>query len=258
MISEKHTSSVSRLLSRVSRILERRSAYAQGKGYGTASIAQEVRQVRRLLGGSPGLAVDIGGNVGDYSAELLKSTPELEIHIFEPSRTNIDRLTQRFAGNPQIQLVPYGVSNRTCAATLYANKPGSGLGSLTKRNLAHFDIAFEHSEPVSVLRFEDYWLDRLDRRDIDMVKIDIEGHELAALDGFGDAILATRVLQFEFGGSNIDTRTYFQDFWYFFRRFDFELYRITPFGLVYVDRYREADETFLVTNYVAVNCRTGR
>jgi hypothetical protein len=107
-----------------------------------------------------------------------------------------------------------------------------------------------------VIRFEDYWTERLGRRDLDIVKIDIEGHELAALDGFGDAILATRVLQFEFGGSNIDTRTYFQDFWYFFRRFEFDLYRITPFGLAYVDRYREVDETFLVTNYVAVNRRT--
>jgi FkbM family methyltransferase len=217
-----------------------------------------VRQVRRLLGRTPGLAVDIGGNIGDYSAELRKAAPELEIHVFEPSRTNLDRLTRRFGGDPRVTVVPSGVSNSSGTATLYANEPGSGLGSLTRRNLAHFDIAFDHAEPVSVIRFEDYWTQRLGRRDLDIVKIDIEGHELAALDGFGDAIRATRVLQFEFGGSNIDTRTYFQDFWYFFRRFEFDLYRITPFGLAYVDRYREVDETFLVTNYVAVNRRTER
>jgi hypothetical protein len=50
-----------------------------------------------------------------------------------------------------------------------------------------------------------------------MVKMDIEGHELTALKGFGAALDVARVLQFEFGGCNIDSRTYFQDFWYFLK-----------------------------------------
>lgn len=33
---------------------------------------------------------------------------------------------------------------------------------------------------------------------------------------------------FEFGGCNIDTRTYFQDYWYFFKTFGFRVFRITP------------------------------
>ncbi|WP_445778772.1 hypothetical protein [Shewanella sp.] len=45
-----------------------------------------------------------------------------------------------------------------------------------------------------------------------MIKIDIEGHELSVLKVFGAAIEATKVIQFEFGDCNIDTRTYFQDF----------------------------------------------
>jgi FkbM family methyltransferase len=242
-----------RVLFRLSGFIERRCAYVQGKGYGTSTIRQEVELVQQLLGRRPNLAVDIGGNIGDYTAELLKATPGLEIHVFEPAPSNVSKLRERFCPADNIKIVASGVSNSTGPATLYANKPGSGLGSLTKRNLAHFNIAFDHSDSVNVVRFEEYWAQQLDRRQVDIVKIDIEGHELAALEGFGAAIRATAVLQFEFGGSNIDTRTFFQDFWYFFQQTDFDIYRITPFGLESIERYRESDETFSVTNFIAAN-----
>ena len=62
-----------------------------------------------------------------------------------------------------------------------------------------------------------------------------------------------RVIQFEFGGSNIDTRTFFQDFWYFFKDRNFSIYRITPNGILPIREYTEHDEFFSTTNYIAVN-----
>jgi hypothetical protein len=87
------------------------------------------------------------------------------------------------------------------------------------------------------------------------VKIDIEGHELGALRGFGAAVEATKVFQFEFGGCNIDTRTYFREFYYFFRERHFAIRRITPLGLQPIEQYRESDESFSCTNFLAVNRR---
>jgi hypothetical protein len=71
--------------------------------------------------------------------------------------------------------------------------------------------------------------------------------------GMGKAIHQTRIIQFEFGGCNIDTRTYFRDFWSFFNFHNFKLYRITPFGLERITRYRQSDESFATTNYIAIN-----
>ena len=88
---------------------------------------------------------------------------------------------------------------------------------------------------------------------MDIVKIDIEGHELSALNGFGKAIFSTSVIQFEFGGCNIDTKTYFQNFWYFFKEHNFDLFRITPLGIEGIKSYKESDEYFSTTNYIAVN-----
>lgn len=234
-------------------VLERVAAYAQGKGYGSTTIRQEVKLLHQLLGIRPNLAIDIGGNVGEYTAELRRKNPSLEIHTFEPSATNFEKLNIRFKNDTLVKLVPLAVSDTSGSAALFSNEPGSGLGSLTKRRLEHFNIAFETTETINTLRFEDYWKDVLQKKPLDLVKIDIEGHELAALKGFGAALEAARVIQFEFGGCNIDTRTFFQDFWYFFKEHNFDIYRITPFGSEYITRYKESDEFFLTTNYIAVN-----
>jgi len=61
------------------RWIERGACYAQGKGYGSATIAQEVSAVNSLMRGDPKLMVDIGGNKGDYSAELRSRFKESQI-----------------------------------------------------------------------------------------------------------------------------------------------------------------------------------
>jgi FkbM family methyltransferase len=244
--------SVFNLLSR----FERLAAYAQGKGYGAATTEQEVHLLQSLLRTKPKLAIDIGGNIGNYTAELRKRNPSLEIHTFEPSTTNIEKLTTRFNSDCLIKLVPLALSDEARSATLYSNEPGSLMGSLTQRKLEHFNLAFETKETINTIRFEDYWKTSLQCRQLDMVKIDIEGHELNALRGFGSALYSTKVLQFEFGGTDIDTRTFFQDFWYFFRERNFDIYRITPLGAQKITRYRESDEYFAITNYIAANGRS--
>jgi FkbM family methyltransferase len=233
--------------------MERHIAIAQGKGYGAYSIAREVKVVRALLKRAPKLAIDIGGNIGDYTAELRRSLPEVDVHVFEPSAKNVSILKERFFHDKSVTILPLAVSDATTHATLFADKSGSGLASLTKRKLDHFKIDFSFQEAVRTLRFEEYWIAQLGRGQVDVVKIDIEGHELAALQGFGDALCATGAIQFEFGGCNIDTRTYFQDFWYFFTDRGFDIYRIAPIGAERINRYRESDECFVTTNYVAVN-----
>ena len=218
-----------------------------------ATIQQEVKLLQRFLTAEPSLAIDIGGNVGSYTAELRRRIPTLEIHTFEPSANNVTILVERFRGDRLIHVVPVAVSDNNGEQVLFSNEPGSGLGSLTRRRLEHFGIAFDVKERVRTIRFEEYWRSELNSRGIDLVKMDIEGHEFSALKGFGGAIKLVKVLQFEFGGANIDTRTYFQDFWYFFKEYGFDLYRITPYGAERIIQYREVDEFFFVTNYIAVN-----
>jgi FkbM family methyltransferase len=233
--------------------LERSMARRQGKGWGAGSVQHELNAAGSLTGkASLSLAIDVGGNVGNYTAAIRKAHPDAEVHMFEPSRTNIDALAARFGSDERVTVQPFALASSVMEATLFSDKPGSGLGSLTKRRLDHRGNDFDVSESVKTMVFDHYWKDVLHNRPIDLLKLDIEGHELDALNGSVEALAHTRVVQFEFGGCNIDTRTFFQDFWYFFKERNFDLYRITPGGVAKIDKYRERDEFFSTTNYLAL------
>jgi len=233
--------------------LEQKFARYQGKGFVEDDPSNEVALVRQLIGSRLKLGVDVGGNRGDYSAALRRLSADMEIHIFEPSVTNIHKLTERFGSDKKISVIPKALSDSEGSATLHSDVPGSGLGSLIKRRLDHFNIGFEVRESIETVRFENYWKTQLNSRPLDLIKLDIEGHELKALDGMGEALRFTKAVQFEFGGCNVDTRTFFQDFWYFFTDQSFMIYRMSPFGLVNIERYSEIQEFFSTTNYLCLN-----
>ncbi len=249
--------SLSRFFYKLCVSVEKRVTHLCGKGYGSSTIAQEVRMVTSLLGRRPRLAVDIGGNVGDYSAELLRRFPGLELHVFEPATSNVNRLRGRFAAHEQVSLQQAALSDVAGRMTLFADRDGSSKASLAQRQLGHLDIRFDPMEEVEVRRFDTYWKQALAGRVIDIVKIDVEGYELMVLRGFGEAIRNVRVLQFEFGGTNIDTKVFFRDLWRFFDEAGFDLYRITPLGVMRIEHYNERDELFIIANFIAVNRSAG-
>jgi FkbM family methyltransferase len=233
--------------------IESIAAMAQGKGYNSTNMLEEINSLSEFMKQPPVLAIDIGGNIGDYTSCLRQKFSNLEVHTFEPSTKNIGALNIRFGSDPKINIIPSAVSSSNGTTTLFSDFVGSGMGSLTKRKLDHFNISFEVKEKIQTLRFEDYWNNNLDNRIIDLVKIDVEGHELDVLRSFGKAITKTNLIQFEFGGTHIDTKTFFQDYWYFFKKNNFSLFRMTPHGNLAISQYSESEECFLSMNYLAVN-----
>ncbi len=236
---------------RIFSLIDLYSSFAQGLGWGSGTIKQEINACLSLLRTKPNIFIDIGANKGLYTQGVLNEIGSIEAHVFEPSELNYKILKDKFSFSNKIKINKIALSNSTSKAKLFSDIPGSGLGSLTKRRLDHFDIEMDNEEEVDLIRFDEYW--NKNSTIIDYVKIDVEGHELDVLEGFGQLILKTKLIQFEFGGCNIDTRTYFQDFWYFFRERNFIIYRITPRGFLPIPIYKEKYEFFQTTNYIALN-----
>jgi FkbM family methyltransferase len=224
---------------------------AQGKGWGDATVAEEVAAVRELLGDGdrPLVVLDVGANIGAWTREALKALPAATVHAFEPSSTAFARLAEAFSSEPRVSVHQLALSAADGDAVLYANEPGSGAASLTRRRLDHIGLDFSHEETVATRTLES-WAGEAGLDAIDVLKMDVEGHELDVLRGAGGLLADTRVVQFEFGGSNVDTRTYFQDFWYFLTEAGFRIHRLGPDGLSPIDRYSEHDEVFVTTNYL--------
>jgi FkbM family methyltransferase len=226
-----------------------------GKGSGawtTKSEAEAVARFSRMLGIRTVVAVDAGANSGDWTAELLAHLPTSTVIAFEPSEIAFAKLQARFPGDARVNTVNIALGNKNFRSILYADKSGSGLGSLTKRRVKHFDIEFTHQEQIDIQTL-DSWLSQNKVKTIpNILKMDVEGHELDLLLGATEALENLQIIQFEFGGSNIDTRTFFQDFWYFFLGRGFDIYRLTPSKPMLIANYNEGDEVFRATNFIAV------
>lgn len=223
----------------------------QGKGWGSSTTRQEVSQILKKLP-SPEVVVDVGGNKGDWTAAIFEACKPKAAYVLEPATSNQKILTDRFRGEKNIYIVPYALSKCDGTAALYSDSDGSGLASLHQRQLDHLNIPHEKVEEVKTIRFKTL-LDQYSIQKINILKLDIEGHELMVLKAIDDSSRnQIDLIQFEFGGCNIDSRTYFRDFWYLLHD-NFVFYRITPLGLTAIPRYRVGDEVFTTTNYICVN-----
>jgi FkbM family methyltransferase len=202
-------------------------------------------------GKKPLVIFDVGANKGQYTKNLLAhfQDTEAEIHCFEPGHETFRILAGELNGRQNITLNNFGLSDKKSEGVLYYDKAGSGLASLYKRQLDYFNIDFEQSEAV-VLDTLDNYVSSKAITSIDLLKIDVEGNELNVLSGAHEALSAgiIRAIQIEFGGCNIDSRTFIRDFWNLLHN-DFVMYRIMKNGLIEIPCYDERIENFTCTNF---------
>jgi len=197
---------------------------------------------------------DVGANKGQFMYNAINhiSTDNFIIHCFEPGGKTFKDLTE-ITKDDRIILNNIGLGNKKESRTLYYNSAGSQLASLTKRRLVHHKIDFNESETVEIDTIDNYCTQNK-IKNIHLLKIDIEGHELDALAGAKKMLdkNAVDIITFEFGGCNIDTHTYFQNFWYFFADLNMDIYRFTPSGyLHHIKSYDEGAEQFRLSNFIA-------
>ncbi len=201
----------------------------------------------------PLVVFDVGANDGQYALALAQMLDEpLEIFSFEPSRTTFETLVGAVSGYTNIKPHQLGMGERRETVVLYSNEPGSGIASVFQRRLEHFGVQMALEERVELSTIDEFCQDH-GIGHIDLLKLDIEGNEARALEGARGMLArgAIDLIQFEFGGCNIDSRTYFRDF-FFLLNPTYRLYRVLRHGLAPVDRYRELHEVFTTTNYLAM------
>ena len=174
------------------------------------------------------------------------------MYLFEPSAAHMALAKQSVTGN--VLFFDVALADGDRAATLYKNADVTSLASLTKRDLGWREIRMDLTESVQVRALDSVFADEhVDF--IDLLKIDVEGHELDVLSGACDTLASGRVrfVQFEFGGCNIDTKTHLRDFFRFFEKLRYSLYLVRPHGkLLPLPEFREIYEQYTTTNYLAV------
>lgn len=213
------------------------------------SVSGESRVIR-CLPFPDALVVDVGANEGQYARQVLEIWPNARLYCIEPSPVAFTALSRNLQSAP-VELCQTALGSMTGEADLFG-EPGSALSSLYDRRLDHFGIHSGPSTRVSVTTLDNF-CDQRGITHIDLLKLDVEGHELEVLKG-AKRLLGRRsiqMIQFEFGGANIDSRTFFQDFWYMLSD-SYRIFRVLPRGIREIDQYHEAVEQFRTMNYLCL------
>lgn len=209
--------------------------------------------------GGEKIVFDIGANIGEYSAMLIDRSKEidlnLEIHLFEPTQSCFNIITDKFQSEKNVILNNFGISNLNGKAQIFYDKERSALASLYQRNLDSYNLKFNKSEEITLKRMNDYIREK-NIKHIDFIKIDIEGHELKAFEGFDEYLNSEFVdyIQFEYGGANLDSHVSLMEIYKFFEKRNFLIAKIMPNGLE-VRKYKPYMDNFNYSNYVAISRR---
>lgn len=198
---------------------------------------------------------DIGANIGKYTQVVIdaRGAERVEAHLFEPQRECVKELHRKFDALKCVAINNFGLSDKEGDVTIYKDEEKGGLASVYKRDLAHLSIPMEMTESVSMRRPVDYLAEH-GIKHIDLMKMDVEGHELHVLEGFGDFISAKTVdyVQFEYGGANLDSRTTLLELYHFFESRGFVVCKMMPSYLLRAP-YDSRLENFQYQNFVAVS-----
>jgi FkbM family methyltransferase len=195
---------------------------------------------------------DVGANAGQWTALALSIKPTLNIHCFEPSRFTYEKLLQnKFPPNVICNNIGFGAAPQE--ATLWVFGDGSGTNSLYQR------AGLQHVGLQSQTREERVRLDTIDRycrqtsiQTLDFLKLDVEGHEFEVLKGMRECLSKgqVKIIQFEYGGCNIDARTLLKDIWVYFDSLPYSFYKIYPKEIRKVESYSQAFENFQYQNWI--------
>jgi FkbM family methyltransferase len=166
----------------------------------------ELRYLGRIPSARRDVALDVGANEGLFAYSL--SGLFQKVYAFEINTDLTADLTRYRAGN--VEIVPVGLSSAEGAATLYIpvlnGIPLTGWASLAPGNCPDTNV---HQEKPVLVRP----LDALDLPAVSFMKIDVEGHELAVLEGGNRTITRDRpTVLIEVKDQNLDrVSAYFAD-----------------------------------------------
>lgn len=150
------------------------------------------------------IIIEAGAHKGEVCIDkFIKYYPEAEVHAFEPCLKSFNICKDRIETenlNQNIKIYNYGVSNENTKNILNIST-SSNTNTLYSVNNS-YSVTWPHSgekEEVELITLN-YWYQKLFKRivtDIDMLYLNIEGHELEALKGATDILNKIKVIYLE-------------------------------------------------------------
>lgn len=198
------------------------------------------------------VVMDVGAHTGEWSLNLLNFKKNIFIYCFEPMPIFCKILEQNLRNQP-VSLHEFAVSKENATATFVYYPKHPGLSTLHRRpeieNMLSMEPIFFDVETKQL----DLFCVEHQLSHIDFLKIDTEGNELNVLLGAENLLKngGIDLIQFEYGGCYLDSKTTLKSVYDLLTKYDYEIYRITSFGLIEILEWNETLENFAYSNYLA-------
>ncbi|MGV3765446.1 MAG: FkbM family methyltransferase [Chitinophagaceae bacterium] len=198
---------------------------------------------------------DVGANVGGFTSVAMKTFLEsqipnpIKIYAFEPLPDTFGELQANLSKLENCTLVNSGLSETTGTAEIFYDPKRNTCASLHDR----YEMNTPSKINIELMRLDTY-METNQIKKIDLLKIDTEGHELSVLKGAGAYLHpeSIRNIQFEYGGTYLDSRTYLRDIYNLLLPKGYKIYKLFRNNLAERD-YHPAMENFQYANYVAMS-----
>jgi FkbM family methyltransferase len=174
--------------------------------------------------------VDIGANVGDWTASFLRlSDAATQAVVADPSTSALAALRTKFSQEPRVIIREAAFSDHEGLMDFF-EEPGAGE---TSSLVAGFSRPDSRARVVAVTTL-DREMERFGWKTIDFLKIDAEGHDLHVLRGASGLLAAGRieVIQFEYNTPWKAAGSHLAEAIALLKRHDYRVYLIKHAGLV--------------------------
>lgn len=215
-----------------------------GSGGGNLMQNGEAFAIRHCLKNKDAPVVfDVGAQGGGYSQEVLRvSSGKAKVYAFEPDSKSYQALTAQLGHG--VIVIKTALGETSGETILYSPPNTDGLSSLYRQN-----DRFSATEKVRVETIDEFCSKNNITR-ITLLKLDVEGHELACLRGAQAMLPHIDYIQFEMSIASRDARVYFKDIFELLS--DFKIHRILKDGLAEIKCPEKIAELLFTTNYLAV------
>jgi FkbM family methyltransferase len=214
-----------------------------GTGGGSPKYNGEDVALEQVLKGKKGAVVfDVGAQGGGFTNRVLEVSPDAQVYAFEPRAKDYADLKKLFGS--KVTVIASALGEAEGEITLYYPTGKSGISSLYKLN-----DAFDASEKVRIQTIDGFCRAHKIAH-IDLLKLDVEGHELSCLRGAQTMLPHITSIQFEISIASRDARVYFRDIFEYLK--DYKVYRILRDGLFEIKTPERITELLFTTNYLAV------
>ena len=143
--------------------------------------------------------LDVGGNIGQFAAQIHRVLPETRVYSFEPLRDCCDQLRNVMTGVPEFQAFDFALGDTTGQTQIHrSTAPESSsllpMGQLHRKAFPH--TAQTRVETIEIRRLDDVAAD-LQIEDNLLIKVDVQGAEDKVISGGQQTFARASVLIME-------------------------------------------------------------